>query len=190
MTSDDRLSDFWSGERVRLGPHSEELAEWSYGGTLDSRGRQLLRLGIELPTSVEAVREELRKRADCKDVDGVIVFAIRAGDGRPVGGLSFHSRNAKNGTFGFGITVDRAERGKGYATEAVRLILRYAFFERRFQKCNSACIATNDASIAPHKRLGFVEEGRRRRQFFMDGVYYDDILFGLTREEFETLNSA
>jgi RimJ/RimL family protein N-acetyltransferase len=30
-----------------------------------------------------------------------------------------------------------------------------------------------------------VEEGRRRRQVFFNGQYYDDVLFGLTREEFD-----
>jgi len=30
-----------------------------------------------------------------------------------------------------------------------------------------------------------VEEGRRKRQVFFDGVYHDEVLFGLTREEFD-----
>jgi RimJ/RimL family protein N-acetyltransferase len=46
-------------------------------------------------------------------------------------------------------------------------------------------VDTNDASVRLHKKLGFIEEGRRRRQFFLNGRYYDDLLFGLLREEFE-----
>ena len=51
--------------------------------------------------------------------------------------------------------------------------------------CNSACLHTNEASIRLHKKLGFLEEGRRRRQVFFNGEYHDEILFGMTREEFD-----
>jgi len=185
MTEPDYADYFWAGERVRLRGLTEKDAESAFANALDSPGRQALQLGIELPTSVEALRAELAKRANCKDVNGVIVFAIETLDGRKVGGISLHSPSLKNGTFGFGVNVDRQHRGNGYASEAVRILLRYCFHERRFQKCNSACIETNDASIALHRKLGFVEEGRRRRQYYLGGRFCDDILFGLTREEFD-----
>ena len=176
---------FWQGERVRLRPLRIEDAEQSFINSLDSPSRQLLQLGIELPTSVEILRSSLEKYAGCKDADGVILFVIENHEGVNVGGISWHSRDQKNGTFSFGIVVDREHRGQGYAEDAVRILLRYGFWERRFQKCNSACVHTNEASIKLHKRLGFVEEGRRRRQVFFNGEYHDDVLFGLTREEFD-----
>ena len=98
-----------------------------------------------------------------------------------------HSRDQKNGTFSFGIVINRGYRGKGYAEEAVWILLRYGFWEQRYQKCNSACVHTNEASIGLHKKLGFVEEGRRRRHVFFNGEYHDDVLFGMTREEFDAL---
>ena len=57
--------------------------------------------------------------------------------------------------------------------------------ERRYQKCDSACAHTNDRSIVLHRKLGFVEKGRCRRELFCNGQYYDEILFGMTREEFD-----
>ena len=185
MPNLDYTDYFWAGERIRLRGLTENDAESAFANALDSPGRQVLQLGIELPTSVDALRAELAKRAGCKDVDGVIVFAIEMLDGVKVGGISLHTPSLKNGTFGFGVNVDRRHRGNGYATEAVRILLRYCFHERRFQKCNSACVESNDASIALHKKLGFIEEGRRRRQYYLNGRFYDDILFGLTREEFD-----
>ena len=116
---------------------------------------------------------------------GIILFAIENQPGEHVGGISFHSRHRKNGTFGFGVNVQREHRRKGYAENAVRILLKYAFLERRYQKCNSACVAINEASIQLHRKLGFVEEGRRRRHMFFNGQYHDDVLFGMTREEFE-----
>ena len=181
----DYTNYFWAGERVRLRGLTEDDAVTAFANTLDSPGRRVLQLGIELPTSVEALRVELGKRANCKDVDGVIIFAIEDHAGTYVGGVSLHSPSLKNGTFGFGVNIHSSHRKKGYAEDAVRILLRYCFHERRFQKCNSACTEGNEASIALHKKLGFVEEGRRRRQYYLDGRFYDDLLFGLTREEFD-----
>jgi RimJ/RimL family protein N-acetyltransferase len=181
---------FWQGEKTRLRPLRSDDAEWSFEASLDSPARRQLQLGIELPTSVEAQRDVLAKYADCADLDGVIVMAIEDLAGNSVGAISWHSRNPKNGTFSFGISVAAPYRRSGYAEDAARILFRYAFHERRFQKCNSACTAANAESIRLHEKLGFVEEGRRRRQFFMDGEYFDDVLFGLTIEEFDANEAA
>ncbi len=181
---------FWQGEKVRLRPLRIEEAEQSFISSLDSPSRQFLQLGIELPTSVELQRIALEKYVGCKDADGVVVFAIENLAGDHIGGVSLHSRDEKNGLFSFGIIIDRQHRGQGYAEDAVQILLKYGFWERRYQKCNSACTHTNEASIKLHKKLGFLEEGRRRRQVFFNGEYHDDILFGLTREEFDALEGG
>ena len=181
---------FWQGEKVRLRPLRVEDAEHAFVGSLDSPSRRLLQLGIELPTSVEALESTFEKYVNCKDADGVIIFAVENLDGENVGGISLHTRSEKNGTFGFGVVTDRPHWGKGYAEEAVRILLRYCFWERRYQKCNSACVDTNEASIKLHQKLGFVEEGRRRRQWYLEGDYHDDILLGLTREEFDACDKT
>ena len=176
---------FWQGDKVRLGPFRLEDAESAFIARLDSPTRRVLQLGVELPASLEALRSSLEKRVDCKDSDGVIIFTVETLDGENVGSLSYHSRDRKNGVFSFGAVIDRPHRQKGYAEDAINILLRYGFRERRYQKCNSACVHTNEASIALHKALGFSEEGRVRRRWFIDGQYHDDILFGMTVEEFE-----
>ena len=176
---------FWQGDKIRLRPLRLDDAEQSFLNSLDSPSRQVLQLGMELPTSVDILKKSLEKYVGCKDADGVIIFIIETHRGVDVGGLSLHSRSEKNGRFGFGINIGREHRRQGYAEDAVRILLRYCFWERRYQKCNSACVHTNEASTRLHKALGFVQEGRRRRQWFMNGEYYDDVLFGLTREEFD-----
>jgi RimJ/RimL family protein N-acetyltransferase len=181
---------FWQAGWVRLRPLRVEDARASFIGSLDSPTRRVLQLGIELPSSEELQTTLIEKYLGCRDADGVIVFAIDDLHGVTVGSISYHSRNRKNGTFSFGIVVDRRHRRMGCARDAVRILLRYGFWERRYQKCNSACVHTNQASIELHKSLGFVEEGRRRRQFFFDGHYHDDILFGMTREEFDAIEGT
>jgi len=178
---------FWQGEKVRLRPLRLEDAEQGFRNSLDSPARQLLQLGVELPTSVDILKSSLEKHVGCRDANGVIVFVVEILHGVNVGSISLHSCDQKNGTFSFGVIINRAHRGEGYAKDAVRILLRYGFWERRFQKCNSACAHTNLDSIKLHKKLGFLEEGRRRRQLFFNGEYHDDVLFGMTRQEFDAL---
>jgi RimJ/RimL family protein N-acetyltransferase len=177
---------FWQGERTRLRPFRLEDAELRFMASLDSPARQILQDGVELPTSVELQKEWLEKVTGCKD-NGIIVFAMENLDGVTVGSVTLHSRDQKNGTFGFGVAVYRDYRGHGNAVDAVRTLLKYGFWEQRYQKCNSACVDTNEASIRMHEKLGFIEEGRIRRNSFFNGKYHDEVLFGMTREEFDEL---
>lgn len=176
---------FWQGEKVRLRPLRFEDAEQGFVNSLDSPSRQLLQDGVELPTTPELQEARLEKFVGCQDAGGVIIFAVETLDDAYVGVISLHSRDDKNGVFSFGISIQRQHRGQGFAADAVQILLRYGFWERRCQKCNSECLDLNEASIRLHKKLGFIEEGRRRRAAFFNGVYYDAVLFGMLREEFD-----
>lgn len=176
---------FWQGRRVRLRPLRADDADAMFIARLDSPSRAHLQLGVEPPVSADELRSSLEKWFDCRESGGAILFSVETHDGGYVGGVSLHSMDAKNGVFSFGVVIDGPHRRQGYATEAVGILLRYGFGERRYQKCNSAAVHTNPASIALHRKLGFTEEGRRRRRWFYGGQYHDDVLFGMTVEEFE-----
>jgi RimJ/RimL family protein N-acetyltransferase len=147
---------FWQGEKVRLrGVSINDWEEW-FEDFEDSDAIRLLNWGIELPKSVEIAKAIFAEWADFKDTSNRIMFTIETLDGEPVGGINIHSKDEKNGTFSFGIRVNRKHRGKGYGSEALRILLNYGFYELRFQKCNSGCVSINEASIRLHKSVGFV----------------------------------
>jgi len=181
---------FWQGQLTRLRPVSREDAGQAWRDRFDSPARQLLQLGIELPITEENLRETLGRYAECRDVNGVILFTIENLAGQSVGGISYHSRDRKNSNFSFGVTVASAHKRRGYAADATRTLLRYGFLERGYHKCNSACIVGNEASVRLHHALGFRDEGRRREQVFFNGRYHDELLFGLTRVEFDAADAA
>ncbi|MGH3978588.1 MAG: GNAT family N-acetyltransferase [Pseudonocardiaceae bacterium] len=104
--------------------------------------------------------------------------------GQLVGTIRTHSTNAVDGRFGYDVAVGRPFQRHGYATDAIRILLRFMFTERRYQKCEAAAYAFSAPSLALHRRLGFVEEGRLRRHHFAAAAYQDVVLFGLTAEEF------
>lgn len=181
---------FWQGESTRLRPFRLGDADLRFRASLDSPTRQAHMGGIEFPTSVELQKAWLEKVSGCQDNGRIVLFAIENLDSDTIGWVSLHSRDHKNGTFSFGVAIYRDHRGHGYAVDAVRMLLKYGFWEQRYQKCNSVCAHSNEASIRMHIKLGFTEEGRIRRNSFFNGEYHDDVWFGMTREEFDGLMEA
>ncbi len=176
---------FWEGAKVRLRPFSpDDWREW-LDDFSDSRAIWDLEGGAELPKSEAMAKAKYAEWADFGDTSKHVMFAVETLAGELVGGIAMHSRSEKNGTFSFGIRINQKHRRQGYGEDALRLLLRYGFHELRYQKCNSACVERNEGSIRLHRKLGFVDEGRRRRSVYMDGQFHDDLLFGLTREEFD-----
>ncbi len=76
-------------------------------------------------------------------------------------------------------------RRKGYAAEAVALLMRFMFAERRYHKCLGAIFAHNEASLALTRRLGFTEEGRLREHVYFAGRYHDLVMMGMLADEFD-----
>jgi RimJ/RimL family protein N-acetyltransferase len=163
------------------------MQDWElwYKESADTEGIRLLQWGVELPKSEEMAKAWAEQFTNLKDTSKRIMFSIETLSCELVGGINIHTIDQKNGTFSFGVRTYTPYRGKGYAKEALRIVLRYGFYEMRFQKCNSGCMDTNEASIRLHKSLGFREEGRQRRTIYTNGRHYDHLLFGLTREEFD-----
>ena len=179
---------FWQGEKIRLRPMQIEDAEKKLREYTDSEARAWLQLGIELPpVSMERYLEQLKPYCDFRDTAGITSFSIETLAGEYVGWINLHSKNERRGTFSFGISIFREYRKNGYAKEAVRILLRYGFFELRMQKCNSACIAINEGSIRLHQKLGFQQEGCIRRNIYLNGEFHDDLLWGLLKDEFEAI---
>lgn len=142
---------------------------------------------IDWPQSLEDVQQQLEKmdKPGQKDDKNLIIETL---DGLVVGGVNVQLTDPKNGTFSIGIGLgDRSAWGKGYAKEAMLLVLRHMYHERRYQKCNIGVYAFNQRALGLYQRLGFIEEGRLRRVYFTNGEHHDEVLLGQTREEFDAL---
>jgi RimJ/RimL family protein N-acetyltransferase len=78
---------------------------------------------------------------------------------------------------------DRAFWGRGYATDAVRVICRYAFAEMGLHRILLWVVDANSAARRVYERVGFVEEGKRREAFRRDGKRHDFVMMGLLEHE-------
>ena len=176
---------FWKTDKIRLRALSVDDAGHRFAGALDSIAREEFNIGIELPTTIEQQKAWLEKYGGCKQVNDMIAFAIETHEQEYVGMATIHSMDERHGKFGFSMIVDRPFRRRGYGEDAVQLIMRYGFMERRFHKCSSGCASYNTASVELHQKLGFVQEGRLREEYFYNGKHHDELLFGMTLEEYK-----
>lgn len=86
-------------------------------------------------------------------------FVIEA-HGRPAGGIGLRPQSGEgHGVVECGYWLGRQYWGRGLATEALRLILPYAFSERRFRRVEAYVFATNGTSARVLEKCGFVREG-------------------------------
>jgi RimJ/RimL family protein N-acetyltransferase len=179
-------SSFWTGERVRL--RAVEADDW---GALMRFSEEEQRFGdlVQAPRSVEAWRADARRMAEAEPSGEHLTLVIEAVDtGEAVGTTGWRHADPVAGSFEYGITIGAAHRRKGYASEAVTLLLRFLFAERRHHRCQAQILAYNDGSLALHRRLGFTEEGRRRDAAFADGRHHDIVVMGMLADEFARLH--
>lgn len=173
----------WQGRRVRLrAVHPDDWVhfhEWDQDTDAQARTD-----AVFPPRTEEATQRWAQAAADHRPDGDDARWMIETLDGVAVGTINTHSCDARHGTFSYGLALGRQHWRKGYGSEAIALVLRFMFHERRYQKCNAVVFGNNEPSLALHHELGFVEEGRRRRSHYANGGYHDVVLFGLTREEF------
>jgi RimJ/RimL family protein N-acetyltransferase len=125
-------------------------------------------IGSRTPKNQQQEREWLDGLADR---DGVVLFV--ASDGEPVGSAGYADVNPDGGTAEVGYAVHPDHWGHGYATEAVTLLTRYAFEERRLSKLHAGVYAHNSVSMRVLEKAGWNEEAVLEREAFVGGERVD-----------------
>lgn len=74
---------------------------------------------------------------------------------------------------------NKGARGKGIGTEAIKLVLKYAFEDLEYHKVYLRVLDININSIRSYEKCGFVREGLDREGALINGVYQSDIYMGI-----------
>jgi len=176
--------NYWQGRKIHLRAAEPGDAQTFYNWNLDSERARLLDF-VWPPTSLASVQAWAEDQSKKKLEGDRFAWVIEDLLGNPVGTISTHHCSARNGTFSYGIDIAQEYRRKGYAVEAVRMVLKYYFEELRYQKVTVTVHSDNQASIRLHERLGFQREGRLRRMVYTHGKYLDELWYGMTAAEFQ-----
>lgn len=177
-------SNLLTGSRVRLGSLQEGDIETITGWYQNPAFMRLYDATPAAPRSRKNVEQFINSYLDD---DKTYFFTIRRlEDNALVGIIDVSGILWNQGTGWLGIAIgDPANRGKGYGSEATRLLLDFAFRELNLHRIQLTVFAYNEAAIHLYEKLGFKREGAHRQLLHRDGKRYDMIVYGMLRHEWE-----
>jgi RimJ/RimL family protein N-acetyltransferase len=185
------MKDLYRGTLVRLsaadpGELGKNYINWN-------RDTELMRLFGSGPArmsskrvSIEYYEKELKDQPPAK-----FYFSIRAlDDDRLLGETDLDVINwaSRDAFVGIGIG-NREDWGKGYGTDAMYLVLRFAFTELNLRRVTLNVFEYNPRAIRSYEKCGFCIEGRQRSALLKDGRRWDIIYMGILLEDWMDLNN-
>ena len=177
------MTNIFEGKLIRL--RAIEPGDWQahYEWDQDTELARTLDQ-IYFPRSTERTRQWAETGSVRDPQNDAMQLQIETLDQELVGSISSHSCDLRNGIFSYGVAIRPEHQRKGYATEAITLLLGYFFHELRYQKAMAQVHAFNEPSMRLHEHYGFTLEGRLRRMIFTHGQYFDALVYGLTDDEY------
>lgn len=170
--------------RLRLRPFEDADAEDLFALMRDP---QVLRFW-DAPPWTDPARAD-RFVAGCRqlaeDGSGARVVLERSDDGAFLGWCHLTGWNPDYRSAGMGYVLARAAWGQGYATEAARAVLDWAFGTLDLNRVQAETDTRNLASARVLEKLGFQREGTLRQDCIVDGDVSDSWVYGLLRREWE-----
>lgn len=182
-------ADLFAGELVRLAApdvdkNAESLARW----TRDSEYMRLFGSDPIRPATPETVKRYVVEELEN---DNLFLFFIRTlAEDRLIGSADLSVEwSHGEGWIGIGLG-EREYWSRGCGTDAMRVLLRYAFDELNLQRVSLNVFDYNARAMRVYEKLGFVVEGRLRQWMLRDGQRFGMIYMGLLREEWEVSASV
>ena len=175
--------------RLLLRPFAETDAEAIYA--LQSNAR-VLRYWDSPPWTERSRADAFIAACRKMEADGNGArFAVEArSDSSFVGWCSMFHWNPVYRSLRIGYCFDEPTWGKGYATEAVRAMLHWAYEALDLNRVEAELDTRNTASARVLEKLGFEREGLRREDCIVSGEVSDSWIYGLLKRDWKDVPGA
>lgn len=141
-------------------------------------------LSINPTSNVEAERRWIQIHLDKKSVADIIWAVDLLANNAPIGICGLHKiDHVKKQTEITVIIGEEIHRNKGYGVEISVLMINYAFKNLGLKRVYTGAFDFNQRSVKYLLKVGFLVEGKRKKAKLKNGVYHDEILFGLSNPE-------
>lgn len=171
---------FRKGKRIYLRPVLREDVPTLLCWINDEEITQYLK--VYMPT-LEAEEEEWFAALQKRKPDNLVFAIVTTAGDQLIGNMAIMRINWKDRTATTGAFIgEKTFWSQGYGTEAKMLLLDYAFNTLNLRKLCATAYAFNKRSLAYQRKCGYVEEGRRRRQHYHRGRYWDEVLTAVFKE--------
>lgn len=169
------------GERIYLSPicteDKEIYTKWINDASVsDNLGASATVYGVEREMqTLEEMSKSGHNFAIIRREDDGLLGVINIFDMNQI------CRNAQCGLF----IGEEQHRGKGYGTEALRLIVKYGFETLNLNNIMLKVFDFNKNAVACYEKVGFKRIGARRKAYFVRGQYHDEIFMDILPEDFK-----
>lgn len=138
-----------------------------------------------MPQSFETQKQWFEKmRKDMKHYRDFF-WAIESKEGKFIGGCGVNRMDRKNRVAQVGIFIgDREYLGKGYGTDAMKVLLKFLFEEYNVNKVKLKVFGFNQRAIKSYSKCGFQTEAVLRESIFRFGEYHDMHIMSILKEDF------
>jgi len=138
-------------------------------------------------------REEIERFFAARVVgsDSLSLAVHERGSDRLVGTSAFSQLDGENGSAMYHITIGEKDCwGRGFGTEATRLMLDHAFETLRLHRVALAVFEFNERAIRAYRSCGFIVEGRAREAIWREGRWWDEITMSMLEPEWQARRRA
>ncbi len=131
--------------------------------------------------TLERQVENIKRAAIAWENDGMYRFGIFLNETNELIGTIAISDILRGGIQScyVGYSLDEAHNGKGYATEALGLIVKFGFEELKLHRIEAGVMPRNVASQRVLEKCGFVREGLARKNVNINGKWEDHYTYGI-----------
>jgi RimJ/RimL family protein N-acetyltransferase len=184
------MKDIFKGKLVRLSAFDpEEMSKAFPRWNLNSEYVRLLNSAARPMESSKAALKWMEKEAE-ELSPASYYFSIRTlADDKLIGeiGLDVVNWSGRDAFVGLGIG-ETEYWSKGYGTDVMNVLLRFAFTEINLRRVTLGVFEYNPRAIRSYEKAGFRHEGRLRRLLNREGRRWDNLFMGILREEWMELN--
>jgi ribosomal-protein-alanine N-acetyltransferase len=141
--------------------------------------------GPNTPVETESYFLPLAEEIACKLREGrrpdTAVFTLRErNSGKFAGQCALLPINFSPGAYLIGYQLDDTVWGQGFGREAGRFLCHYGLNIMKSHRISGDCVAGNEGSEKIMLSLGFRREGIQKNLWHNKGLFYDNLLFGLS----------
>jgi len=142
-------------------------------------------LTLPYPYTIESALSWIPTHQEGFEQDSIYNFAITdKTTGIQYGSISLSNNKAhKNGEIAY--MIGEEYWGRGYATEALKALVHFAFTEKGYRKVWGRFFTSNPASGKVMEKIGMTQEGLQKAHVLKDGQPQDMMLYGLLKEDFQ-----
>jgi RimJ/RimL family protein N-acetyltransferase len=134
---------------------------------------------------IEDDYEKAIKKLDKRE-DGEFSIYTLGDNPKHIGLIGYRELNIVSRRCTVGIGIGAKEYwGQGYGTDAMKTLIHFLFQTMNLNRVQLDTWSGNIQAIRSYEKCGFVMEGRLRKDAFIDGNYYDTVVMGLLKEEFQ-----